>query len=196
MRYRFPSGAAFPRWSILQRRTRVRCLSETPGFHSNRIPWRISLVASGQAENKMANDVPLHLGGAGFDGISASAQVGVGPNPFIDRARVPAEELAVGAEQLLRDLLKALVEFAPENLLDRALWAGHARRGDAAEGPHLVEAHDLNLRAALRELLTDERVLGGRSAVALDGAREFDKTGNGTLEYKMEARAVRTALVH
>src|ERR1700730_2070892 len=144
----------------------------------------------------MPNNVALHLGGAGFDGISASAQVSVGPNSFVDGVRVAAQELAVGTEQFLRDLLEALVELAPEDFLDRALRARYTSGGDAAEGAHLVEAHDFNLRAALCELLADDRVLSGGPAVALDRPREFDKTGNIALEGKMQASAVRTALVH
>src|SRR5271168_2273417 len=119
----------------------------------------------------MPNDVALHLGGAGFDGISAGAQVGVGPNAFVDSAGVAGQELAVRTEQLLGDLLKALVELAPENFLDRSLRARHTRGGDAAEGPHLVETHNFNLRATLRELLADEWILGGGVAVARNSSR-------------------------
>src|ERR1700734_91211 len=144
MRCLFPSGAAFPRWDTLRRRICARCLSGIPGSHSNRIAWRIPLVASGQPENKMPNDVPLHLGGAGFDRISARAQVGVGPNPFFNSVRIAAEQLAIGAENLLSDLLEALIEFAPENFLDGTLGAWYAGSGDAAEGTHLVETHDFD----------------------------------------------------
>src|SRR5258708_22753633 len=86
---------------------------------------------------------------------------------------VTAQQLSVGTEQLLRDLLEALIEFAPENFLDRALRARHTRGRDAAKGPHLIEAHDFNFRAALRELLSDEWVFGGRPSVTLDCPRSF-----------------------
>ena len=36
----------------------------------------------------MSNDVALDLGGTGLDGISPGTQVPVGPNPFVDSARV------------------------------------------------------------------------------------------------------------
>src|ERR1700735_5136506 len=102
----FPSSAAFPRWDTRRRRTCARCLSGTPGSHSNRIAWRIPLVASGQSKNKMPNDVALHLGGAGFDSISTRAQVGVRPNPILDSVRIAGQQLTVGTENLLGDLLE------------------------------------------------------------------------------------------
>ena len=51
----------------------------------------LGLVASGQAENKMSDDVALHFGSAGFDGIAARAQVGVGPHAVVDGARIAGE---------------------------------------------------------------------------------------------------------
>src|ERR1700751_6071187 len=98
----------------------------------------------------MPNDVSLHLGGAGFDRISPRAQVCVRPDSLVDRMRVTPQQLSVRTEQLLRDLLKALIQLAPEELLDRALWAGHAGCRNPAECSHLVEAHDFDLCAALR----------------------------------------------
>src|ERR1700719_5132993 len=98
----------------------------------------------------MPNDVSLHLGCAGFDRISPRAQVCIRPDSLVDRMRVTRQQLSVRTEQLLRDLLKALIQLAPEELLDRALGARHAGRRDPAEGTHLIEAHDLDLCAALR----------------------------------------------
>ena len=95
--------------------------------------------------------------------------------PFVDGVRVAAEKLAVGAEQFLRDLLEALVELAPENFLDGAFGARHAGGGDAAEGAHLIEAHDFDFRAALREFLANDGIFGGGAAVAYGGASEFDE---------------------
>src|SRR5580704_7566029 len=154
------------------------------------------LVASGQTENEMADDVALHLGGPGFDSIPASAEISVGPKPFVDGVRVAAEELAVRAENLLRDLLEALVELAPEDFLYRAFGAGDAGSGDTAESAHLVETHDLDFRAALCEFLANDWIFGGGAAVAWDGARELDEARDVTLENEMQARAVGTALVH
>src|SRR5271169_5094802 len=169
--YQFPSDAALRRWDIHRRRTCARCLSENPGFRSNRIAWRIPLVASGQAENKMSDDVALHLGRACFDGISAGAQVGIGPHAIVNGARVAGEKLAVRTKDFLSDLLEALIELAPENFLDGAFRAGHARGSHTAECAHLVAAHNFNFGAALRELLTNDGVLGSGPAVALDFAR-------------------------
>src|ERR1700722_15525493 len=144
----------------------------------------------------MSNDVPLHFGGPRLDCISASAQVGVRPNPFVDGAWIAAQQLTIWAEQLLRDLLEPLVELAPENLLNRTLRARHACSGNAAECPHLVEAHDFDLRAALRELLSDKRILRSGLPVALDASRKFNQTRDRALEYEMQASAVGTPLVH
>src|ERR1700730_580309 len=132
----FPSGGAFPRWGIRRRRICARCLSEIPDFRSSRIAWRFpfvcsGLITSGQAENKMADDVALHFGSAGFDGIAARAQVGVGPHAIVNRVRITAKQLAIRAENFLCDLLQALIELAPENFLDAALGSRHARRGES-----------------------------------------------------------------
>src|SRR5580693_5885984 len=55
-----------------------------------------ALVASGQAQNEMANNVALHFRGAGFDGIATSAQVSVRPDALVDGVRIAAHELPVG----------------------------------------------------------------------------------------------------
>jgi len=96
---------------------------------------------------------------------------------------IAGEQLAVGTQQLLSDLLETLVEFAPENFLNGSLWTRHTRGSDAAECAHLVEAHDFDFRAALRDFW---RMRGSsrRPPVTLDSAREFDKTGDETLEDK------------
>src|SRR5208282_4492619 len=176
-------------------------LSETPGSHSNRIAWRIplaasGLVASGQAQNEMADDVALHFGSACFDGVSAGSQVGVGPEPLIDGVRIACHELAVGTQNFLGDLLEALVELAPKYLLDRAFGAGDAGSRDTAEGAHLVVAHDLDFRAALGELLANDWIFGRWKAFALDATRKFDEARDIALEDEMQASAVGTALVH
>ncbi len=79
----------------------------------------------------MPNDVALHFGRAGFDGVAASAQVGVGPEAVVDGMRVAAQKLAIVAEQFLGDLLEALVEFTPEDFLDGAFGAGNPSGSDA-----------------------------------------------------------------
>jgi len=56
------------------------------------------LIASGQAQNKMPNDVSLHLGSAGFDGISTGSQVRVRPDPVVNRVRVAGQQLAIGTQ--------------------------------------------------------------------------------------------------
>src|SRR5437660_8417789 len=121
-----------------------------------------SSVALRQPQHKMPNDVALDFRRACFDGVAAGTQIAVGPHAAIDRVRAVAFELSVGAEQLLRDLLEALVELAPEYFLDGAFRPRNTRRADAAEGAHLVHAHDLDFRVALGQLLAHERVLGGR----------------------------------
>src|SRR5277367_4393969 len=138
----------------------------------------MGLVASGQAKNEMPNDVALHFGGAGFDGVAASAQVGVGPEAVVDGVRVAAEKLAIGAEQFLCDLLEALVELTPEDFLDGAFGPGNPGGCDATESAHLVEAHDFDFCAALRQLLADEWIFAGGPAVTLNCAGKFDKAAD------------------
>src|SRR5208283_4474652 len=110
--------------------------------------------------------------------------------------RIAREQLAVRPENFLCYLLQALVELAPKDFLDGALGTRHTRGSDAAEGAHLVEAHDFNFRAALREFLADNGVLGSGPGVALYGPRKFDKARDETLEDEMQAGPVRTTLVH
>src|SRR5580700_9415765 len=144
------------------------------------------LIASGQAQNEMSNDVSLYLGSAGFDSIPTGSQVPIRPNPVVDRPRVASQQLAVRTKQLLSDLLETLVELAPENFLDGSLRPRNTRGGDAAESTHLIEAHDLNFRAALRELLADEGIFGCGPPITLDSAREFDETRDEALEAKVQ----------
>src|ERR1700733_9930379 len=154
------------------------------------------LITSGQAENKVADDVSLHFGSTGFDGIAARAQIRVRPHAIVNGTRVASQQLAVWAENFLRDLLQALIELAPEYFLDAAFGAGDAGGGEAAEGAHLIEAHDFDFGAALCELLANDGILRGGASVALDVARKFDQASNVTLENQVQARAVGAALVH
>jgi len=110
--------------------------------------------------------------------------------------RIASHQLAIGAENFLGDLLEALVELAPENFLDRAFGSGDTRGGDTAEGAHLIETHDFDFCAALREFLANDGVFGGGAAVALGRASEFDEARDVTLESEMQARAVGAAFVH
>jgi hypothetical protein len=75
-------------------------------------------VASGQTQNEMPDDVALHFGSAGLDGVAAGAQVAVGPCSVIDGVWIVAEQLSIGAENFLGDLLQALIQLAPEKFLD------------------------------------------------------------------------------
>src|SRR6266850_6271543 len=91
-----------------------------------------------QAEDALGDDVALNLAGPRLDRIAPAAEIGVLPH-----AAVEIEELSVRSEDLLRGLLHPLIHFAPVDLLDRPLGAGHAvlaQRGQRAIG---VEAQDL-----------------------------------------------------
>jgi len=110
---------------------------------------------------------------------------------------VTAQQLSVGTEQLLRDLLEALIEFAPENFLDRALRARlHPVAVTRAKGPHLIERMISISALHCASFLADEWVFGGGPSVTLDGPREFDEAGDVAFEDEMQASAVGTALVH
>ena len=101
-----------------------------------------------------------------------------------------------GPSNFLCDLLQALIEFAPENFLNATFGAGDAGGGETAEGAHLIEAHDFDFGAALREFLANDGILGGGAAVALNLAGEFDEASDVTLEGEMQAGAVGTAFIH
>src|ERR1700693_3813806 len=118
----------------------------------------------------MADDVALHFRCARLDGIAAGAQIPVRPEAVVDGVWIAAQKLPVGTKQFLCNLLEALVELAPEYFLDRSFGPGNAGCRNAAEGAHLIEAHDFDFRATLRQLLTDERIFAGGAAVALHAA--------------------------
>ena len=69
----------------------------------------------------MADDVALHFRSARLDGVAARAQVAVRPRAVVDGLRIRRRRSwPYGPEQLLGDLLQALVQFAPEDLLNRS----------------------------------------------------------------------------
>ena len=76
-----------------------------------------------QAEHALGDDVALHLGRAGVDGAGARPEELARPVDVGPRARARAQELAAGPEEVERGLAEALVELAPEDLLDRRLGA-------------------------------------------------------------------------
>src|SRR3984957_5039448 len=138
----------------------------------------------------MADDVALHLGSAGFDGIASRAQVGVGPHAVVNRARIAGQQLAVRSQDFLRDLLQALIKLAPEYFLNAAFRARYAGGGEAAEGAHLIEAHDFDFGTALCEFLANDGILRGGASIALDIAREFDQTRDVAFENEMKGCAI------
>src|SRR5215831_18260578 len=144
----------------------------------------------------MADDVALHFGGSGFDGVSARAKVAVRPDAIVDGVGIAGKQLAVGAQQLLSELLDALIELTPEELLDRTLRAGHTSGSYAAESAQLIEAHDFDLSEGLSELLAHDGILRGDAAAARYCAREFDEAIDVALESEDEASAIGSALVH
>src|ERR1700722_862057 len=153
-------------------------------------------IASGQAQNEVADDVALHFGSAGLDGVAASAQVTIGPGAVIHGVRIVAEKLAVRAENFLGHLLDTLIQFAPKKFLDRAFGARNASGGHAAERAHLIEAHDFDFGVSLGQFLADDGIFRGRLAVSLKLFGKLDQPGHMTLENQVEARAVRTPFVH
>src|ERR1039457_4021621 len=153
-------------------------------------------VALGQSQDEVADDVALDLGRAGFDGVAARAQIGVGPLAAVEGEVGAARQLAVWPEQLHGHLLEALIQLAPEDLLNRPFRTGLAGFHHAADGAHLVEAHDFDFGVALRQLLADDRVLGGGPSVAFDAVRQLDQARELAFEGDLQAGAQQRALVH
>src|SRR5205085_1256821 len=163
-------------------------------FSPNCMTW--SLVASGEPENKMSNDVALNFRGARFDGVAARTEVTVGPEALVNGARVTREKLTIRAKHFLRELLQALIEFAPKEFLNGTFRTGSAGGRDSAERTQLVQAHDLHFRVTLRELLAQDGILSRRLAMALNLARKFDQAIDIALKNRNQARAISPALVH
>src|ERR1035438_7878451 len=155
----------------------------------------ISSVALWQSQDEVADDVALDLGGAGFDGVAARPQPSVGPLAVVEGDFGAARQLAVWAEQLHGDLLEALIQLAPEDLLDGTFRTGLAGFHHAADGAQLVEAHDFDFGVALRQLLADDRVFGGGAPVAVDAVRQLDQARELAFEGDLEAGAQQRALV-
>src|SRR5262245_14310649 len=143
----------------------------------------------------MADDVALDFRRARFNRIAARAQVAVRPRAVIDGVPIRGFELPVRTQEFLRDLLQALVQLAPEDLLNRSFGPRHTGVADAAERAHLVGAHDLYFSVALRELLADQRILGRRATAAFDRPRQLDQPVDVALIRDLPARPERAALV-
>src|ERR1700691_4335649 len=156
----------------------------------------VSSVALGQSQHEMAHDVALDLRRARFDGVAPRTQPIIGPLSVVESEFGAACQLAVWSEQFHGDLLEALIQLAPENLLDGAFRAGLAGFHHAADGAHLVQAHDFDFGVALRQLLPDDRVLGGGASVAFDAAGQFHEARKLALEGDLEACPQKRALVH
>ena len=80
-------------------------------------------------------------------------------------------ELTEGSEELLRDLLETLVEFAPEDFLDGPFGPRDTCGANAAQGAHLIGAHNFDFRITLGEFLADDGIIAGWAAVARDVTR-------------------------
>src|SRR5215470_2832997 len=139
MRPSQPSSASFPQnssvvpvGSSIIRRTK-------PDGHSFsrklRAVWRSSScswlnpksieLVRWQAEDALGQDVPLDLRGATLDRIGPGPEERVVPVAPVDRPGRALGELAVGAEEILRDVLERLVPVAPPDLSRGGLGARH-----------------------------------------------------------------------
>src|SRR5439155_10043092 len=77
-----------------------------------------SLLTFRQAEDALADDVLLDLGGATLDRVGARAEERVLPDAALDRPVRPARELRVGTFDLHGQLLELLVSLHPDHLSD------------------------------------------------------------------------------
>ena len=107
-----------------------------------------------------------------------------------------ARQLAVGPQQFHGDLLEALIQLAPEDLLDGAFRTGLAGLHHAANGAHLVQAHDFDFGVALRQFLPDHGIFSGGASIALDLVRQLDQPPELAFEGDLQARAQQRAFVH
>ncbi len=72
----------------------------------------------------MSDDISLNLRRARFDRVAASAQISVRPLPFVEGIGRAVRQLTVRTQNFHGGLLKALIQFAPENFLNRAFGPG------------------------------------------------------------------------
>src|SRR6202142_952837 len=100
--------------------------------------------------------------------VLPGGQVSRGPRLVIGRVWIGPEQLSIGAENFLGDLLQALIQLAPEKFLDGTFRPRDASSSHAAESPHLIEPHDFDFGVTLREFLADDQIFGRRFAVALE----------------------------
>src|SRR5262245_10558268 len=106
-----------------------------------------------QAEHALGDDVALHLGRSRVDGARAGPQELPGPVDVGPGARARAQELPARTQQVECGLAEALVELAPEDLLEGRLRAGGLALGEGGEHADAVGAHHLVLDDETRQLL-------------------------------------------
>src|SRR5487761_1985398 len=154
------------------------------------------LIALGQAQHEVADDVALNLRRARLDGVAARAQIPVRPLALVDHAGRSVRQLPIRPENLHRNLLEALIQLAPYDLLDRAFRPRHTRFVDAGERPQLIQPHHFDLGVALRQFLPDQRILRGGFSIAVDFFCNFDEAVKVAAVIHLQRRAERAAFVH
>src|SRR5215469_12963599 len=173
--------------------TRRLCSSGAALLKKSRVELRSSCwssdsskrMSSGlrQAEHALGDDVALHLGRSRVDGARARPEKLARPVDVGPRVRARAQELAAGTEQVDRRLAEALVELAPEDLLERRLRAGRLALGERREHAHAVRPHDLVLDDEPRHLLArapgETAALLERACQEAQVAREALRVGEG-----------------
>src|SRR5438094_3037004 len=118
---------------------------------------RLLSTAARQAEGLLREQVAQHLRSARRDGDRARVEICLGPRPAIEGARV-APELRVGARNRHRQLERALLDLAPEELLERGFGGRVGRGVEPRQDAQRVRAEHLRLDPGLR----DPRAEGGQ----------------------------------
>src|SRR3990172_12711682 len=122
------------------------CSSLKPKFMG--LPFR-------EAEDALANDVLLDLGGAALDRIGERAEEAVMPHPALDRPFAPPGQLRVGPLDLHGQLLEPLVALHPHHLPRGGLGARQLPLEELGDGARPGVLEDLGVDPQLGELLPD-----------------------------------------
>src|SRR5207237_8128763 len=111
------------------------------------------LLALGQSEHPLADDVLLDLGRAALDGVGARPEEGILPYPVVDGDVGAAPEHRVRPLNLHGQLLQPLVRVHPAHLAGRGFGAGQLAAQQLGDGPRAGVLQRLGVDPQRRQLV-------------------------------------------
>src|SRR5262249_49077090 len=113
----------------------------------------------------------LNFAGSRFNGIATGSQVAIYPFAFVG-----SPELRVRSEYLHRVALGALIQFAPEDFLNRAFRSRYRRFAQFTDGAIAVQFEDFQFKVRLGNLLSGNRVLSEGTTVSHHSTRFLNQS--------------------